>query len=109
MMTDCVVVGAGPAGLAASVALTQQGVDQLLGGQGRYAYADRTEIVQKLEELADNLPVHLGTRVARLAAAGDGYAVGLTWLNQRGSGIFFGFPTDAAAVADAVKARLNGS
>ena len=76
MMTDCVVVGAGPAGLATSAALTQRGVDhvilersqagdtwrtqrwdsfrlntpgwmnQLLGEQERYAYADRAEVVQ---------------------------------------------------------------
>jgi putative flavoprotein involved in K+ transport len=35
--------------------------------------------------------------------------VGLTWLTQRRSGIFYGFPADAATVADAVKARLDGS
>jgi putative flavoprotein involved in K+ transport len=104
MMTDCVVVGAGPAGLTTSAALTQVGVEhvilersqagdtwrtqrwdsfrlntpgwvnQLLGAQERYPYADRAEVVQRLEQLANNC-----------------------------------FPTDAAAVADAVKARLHGS
>jgi putative flavoprotein involved in K+ transport len=105
MMTDCVVVGAGPAGLATSAALNQRGVDhvilersqagatwrmqrwdsfrlntpgwmnQLLGKQGRYAYADRAEVVQKLEQLASNSPIHTGIRVARLAPSGDGYAL----------------------------------
>jgi putative flavoprotein involved in K+ transport len=105
MMTDCVVVGAGPAGLATSAALTQRGVDhvilergqvgdtwrtqrwdsfrlntpgwmnQLLGEQERYAYADRAEVVQKLEHLASNSPIHPAVRVTRLAPAGDGYAL----------------------------------
>ena len=105
MMTDCVVVGAAPAGLAASAALTQVGVEhvilersqtgdkwrtqrwdssrvntpgwmnQLLGEQERYAYADRAEVVQKLEQLAVNSPIHTGVRVARLAPAGHGYAL----------------------------------
>ena len=172
-MTDCVVVGAGPAGLATSAALTQRGVDhvilergqagdtwrtqrwdsfrlntaawmnQMLEPQQRYAYAYRAEVVQKLDELARNTPIHTGVRVARLAPAHDRYGlqtsdgevripsmldgdgqprrdgiaavapgvwyVGLRWLTQRGSVIFFGFPTDAAAVADAVKVRLDGS
>jgi putative flavoprotein involved in K+ transport len=103
MMTDCVVVGAGPAGLAISAALTQRGVDhvilergqagdtwrtqrwdsfrlntaawmnQMLELQERYAYADRAEVVQKLEELARNTPIRTGVRVARLVPAGDGY------------------------------------
>jgi putative flavoprotein involved in K+ transport len=105
MMTDCVVVGAGPAGLATSAALTRRGVDhvilergqagdtwrtqrwdsfrlntpgwmnRLLGKQERYAYADRTEVMQKLEQLAGNSPIRAGVRVARLAPAGDGYAL----------------------------------
>jgi len=105
MRTDCVVVGAGPAGLATSAALTQRGVDhvilerrqvgdtwrtqrwdsfrlntpgwmnQLLSDQGRYAYADRAMVVQKLEQLAVNSPIHTGVRVARLAPAGNGYAL----------------------------------
>jgi putative flavoprotein involved in K+ transport len=105
MRTDCVVVGAGPAGLATSAALTQRGVDhvilerrqvgdtwrtqrwdsfrlntpgwmnQLLSDQGRYAYADRAMVVQKLEQLASNSPIHTGVRVARLARAVDGYAL----------------------------------
>jgi putative flavoprotein involved in K+ transport len=43
------------------------------------------------------------------AVAPGVWYVGLRWLTQRGSGILFGFPTDAAAVADAVKARHHGS
>ena len=34
--------------------------------------------------------------------------VGLRWLTRRRSGILFGFPYDAEAIADAVKARLDG-
>ena len=105
MMTDCVVVGAGPAGLATSVALTRLGVDhlilersqagntwrtqrwdtfrlntpgwmnQLLGEQARYAYADRAEVVQRLEQLASSSPIHIGIRLTRLAPAGKGYAL----------------------------------
>jgi putative flavoprotein involved in K+ transport len=105
MMTDCLVVGAGPAGLASSAALTQLGVDhvilersragetwrtqrwdtfrlntpgwmnRLLGEQARYAYADRAEVVQKLEQLAGTSPIHTGVRVTGLTAASEGYAL----------------------------------
>jgi putative flavoprotein involved in K+ transport len=105
MMTDCVVVGAGPAGtpraphsvngVADHVILEHsQGGDnwrtqrwdsfrvntpgwmnQLLGEQERYAYADRAEVVQKLEQLANNSPIRAGVRMARLAPAGDGDAM----------------------------------
>lgn len=34
------------------------------------------------------------------------WLVGLTWLTRRKSGILFGFPDDAAAIADQVSARL---
>jgi putative flavoprotein involved in K+ transport len=34
--------------------------------------------------------------------------LGLRWLRRRSSGILFGFPGDAAVVADAVRARLAG-
>jgi putative flavoprotein involved in K+ transport len=104
-MTDCLVVGAGPAGLASSAALTQLGVDhvilegsragetwrtqrwdtfrlntpgwmnRLLGEQARYAYADRAEVVKKLEQLAGTSPIHTDVRVTRLTAAGEGYVL----------------------------------
>jgi putative flavoprotein involved in K+ transport len=44
-------------------------------------------------------------RDAAGAAPGLWY-LGLKWLTHRRSGILFGFPDDAAAVADAVRARL---
>src|SRR5215218_228505 len=104
-MTDAVVVGGGPAGLAASVALTGRGVEHLvlegdraaatwraqrwdsfrlntagwmnsmLGGQAHDAYAGGQEVVQRLERLAAGCPVRDGVRVARLAPASDHWAV----------------------------------
>ena len=104
-MTDCVVVGAGPAGLAASTALSTRGVEhvvlerdrvagswraqrwdsfrlntpgwmnQLLGDQDRDAYATGPEVVLRLERLAAGCPVREGVRVARLARAGDGWTL----------------------------------
>jgi putative flavoprotein involved in K+ transport len=102
-MIDCVVVGAGPAGLSASAALADRGVDHIvlerrrvgetwrsqrwdsfrlntpgwmnpvLGEQERDAYASRAEIVARLETLAARCPVRDGVPVTRLARAGDGY------------------------------------
>jgi putative flavoprotein involved in K+ transport len=102
---DCVVVGAGPAGLAASAALGARGVEhvvlergrvgeswraqrwdsfrlntpgwmnQLLGEQAPDAYATGPEVVQRLDKLAADCPVREGTPVARLATAGNGYAL----------------------------------
>jgi putative flavoprotein involved in K+ transport len=104
-MIDAVVVGGGPAGLAASVALDGRGVEHvvlerdrvaatwraqrwdsfrlntagwmnsMLGGQARDAYAGGPEVVQRLAQLAAGCPVREGARVARLAPAGDGWAV----------------------------------
>jgi putative flavoprotein involved in K+ transport len=102
---DCVVVGAGPAGLAASAALTDRGVEhevlergrvgeswrtqrwdsfrlntpgwmnQTLGEQARDAYATRAEVVERLETLAADCPIRDGVPVTRLAPAGEGYAL----------------------------------
>jgi putative flavoprotein involved in K+ transport len=105
MLIDCAVVGAGPAGLAASAALTARGVghvvlergrvgeswrtqrwdsfrlntpgwmNQLLGEQAPDTYATGVGVVQRLEKLAADAPVRSGVRVAQLAPAGDGYAL----------------------------------
>jgi putative flavoprotein involved in K+ transport len=102
---DCAVVGAGPAGLAASLALAGRRVDHvvlerdrvaatwrdqrwdsfrlntagwmnaMLGGQARHAYATGLEVVQRLGQLAAGCPVRERIRVARLAPAGDGWAM----------------------------------
>ena len=102
---DCAVVGAGPAGLAASVALAGRGVDHLVlerdrvagswrsqrwdsfrlntagwmntmfGDQERYAYAPGGEVVERLERIAAGCPVREGVRVIRLAPAGEGWAL----------------------------------
>jgi putative flavoprotein involved in K+ transport len=105
MLMDCAVVGAGPAGLAASAALSARGVEhvvlergrvgqswraqrwdsfrlntpgwmnQLLGQQPRDTYATGGDVVQRLEKLAADCPVREGVRVARLAPAGNRYAL----------------------------------
>ena len=102
---DCAVVGAGPAGLAASVALAGRGVDHLVlerdrvagtwrsqrwdsfrlntagwmntmfGDQERYAYAPGAEIVERMERVAAGCPVRESVRVERLGPAGDGWAL----------------------------------
>jgi putative flavoprotein involved in K+ transport len=102
---DCVVVGGGPAGLAASAALTANEVEhevlerdrageswrtqrwdsfrlntpgwmnQVLGEQPRDAFATGAEVVQRLEKVAADAPVRAGVGVARLAPAGNGYAL----------------------------------
>jgi putative flavoprotein involved in K+ transport len=89
-MIDCVVVGAGPAGLAASAALAARGVDhvvlerdragetwrsqrwdsfrrntvgwmnELLGEQPPDAYLTGLEVVERLERLADGRPIREG-------------------------------------------------
>ncbi len=43
MLLDCVVVGAGPAGLATSLALTQRGVDHVVLERGRVGHTWRTQ------------------------------------------------------------------
>ena len=105
MLIDCAVVGAGPAGLATSAALSTRGVDhvalergrvgeiwctqrwesfrlntpgwmnQLLGEQARDSYATGAEVVQRLEKLAADGPVREGVPVARLAPAGDRFVL----------------------------------
>jgi putative flavoprotein involved in K+ transport len=104
-MIDCAVVGAGPAGLAASAALAARRVDhvvlergrageswrtqrwasfrlntvgwmnELLGSQPRDGYPTGGEVVGRLERLAAACPVREGVGVARLAPAGGGYAL----------------------------------
>jgi putative flavoprotein involved in K+ transport len=104
-LIDCAVVGAGPAGLAASAALGARGVEhvvlergrvgeswrtqrwksfrlntpgrmnQSLGEQAPDSYATGVEVVQRLEKLAAGCPVREGMPVARLAPAGGGYAL----------------------------------
>ena len=96
MVIDAAVVGAGPAGLAASAALTDRGVEHvilerdrvagtwraqrwdsfrlntagwmnaMLGGQAQDA-ATGQEVVRRLERLADGRPIREGVRVTRLA------------------------------------------
>jgi putative flavoprotein involved in K+ transport len=105
VVVDCVVVGAGPAGLAASAALSARGIghavlergrvgqswraqrwdsfrlntagwmNQLLGEQARDAYAGRHEVVRRLEQLAAVCPVREGVDVARVAPAGGGFTL----------------------------------
>jgi putative flavoprotein involved in K+ transport len=104
-MIDAAVVGAGPAGLAASLALAGRGVEHvvlerdrvagtwqaqrwdsfrlntagwmnsMLGGQRRDAYASGGEVVQRLQRLAAGCPVREGVRVARLGPGRGGWTV----------------------------------
>ena len=105
---DCVVVGAGPAGLAASAALADRGVDhtvlergrvgeswraqrwdsfrlntpgwmnEMLGEQARDHYATGAEVIERLENLAARCPVREGVRVSRLAPDDDGFELQAT-------------------------------
>ena len=98
---DCAVVGAGPAGLAASAALTRRGVEHvvlergrvgqswreqrwdslrlnnpgwmnpMLGEQAPGTYLTAGEVVERLDKLAAACPVREGLRVARLAPHDD--------------------------------------
>jgi putative flavoprotein involved in K+ transport len=95
-MIDCVVVGGGPAGLAASAALTRRGVEHVILERGRVgqtwrtqrwdsfrlvspgwkntmlgelspeAYAPTVEVIERLEKLATTCPIREGIRVTRL-------------------------------------------
>ena len=105
MQTSCVVVGAGPAGLAVSRELVRRGVDHvvlerdevastwrdqrwdsfrlntsdwmngMLGPLPPGAFPGRDEVVERLHGLADGLPVRTGTAVEHLRRAGDGFSV----------------------------------
>lgn len=102
---DCAVVGAGPAGLASSVALGERDVDHvvlergrlaqswrtqrwdslrlnnpgwmnpMLGPQPRNSYLTLREVVERLDTLAAVCPVREGVRVTRLAPDGDRWAM----------------------------------
>jgi putative flavoprotein involved in K+ transport len=100
--TDCVVVGAGPAGLAASAALTAHGIEHevlersqvgsswrqrwdsfrlntpgllnpMLGPAADDEYTPRDEVVRRLELLAAACPVRTGVAVTALEARDDGH------------------------------------
>ncbi|GEM_PF-1793035 len=105
VLLDCVVVGAGPAGLAASLALTQRGVDHvvlergrvghtwrtqrwdslrlnnpgwmnpMLGPQPRDTYLCASEVARRLDRLAAGCPVRESEAVTRLHRRQDGWLV----------------------------------
>src|ERR687894_139731 len=91
---DCVVVGAGPAGLAPGTALTVRvgetwrtqrwdsfrlntpaRANTMLGEQARDEYPTGAEVVGRLGKLAAGAPVREGVHVSRLASEGDGYVL----------------------------------
>jgi putative flavoprotein involved in K+ transport len=104
-MVDCVVVGAGPAGLAASAALTARGVDHLvlergrigqswraqrwnslrlnnpgwmnpmLGDQPPASYLPAAEVVERLRLLAAPVPVREHVPVCGLTPDGTGWVL----------------------------------
>jgi putative flavoprotein involved in K+ transport len=101
--SDCVVVGAGPAGLATSAAMRARGIEhlvldrgrvgqtwrtqrwdsfqlntpgsmnQMLGGQAPGAYARHAEVIERLDVLAAAVPARENCAVTGLTPAGDGY------------------------------------
>ena len=107
-MNDCVVVGAGPAGLAASAALTVRGIQHLvlergraghtwrtqrwdglhlnnpgwmnpmLGDQPPHTYLTAAEVVERLEKLAACAPVREHTAVTALSPDGAGWVLHTT-------------------------------
>ena len=102
---DCLVVGAGPAGLATSAALLQRGIDHavcergragqtwrtqrwdslrlnnpgwmnpMLGEQPRDTYLSAGEVVDRLAHLASAAPVHEQTPVDLVVRRGDAWSV----------------------------------
>jgi putative flavoprotein involved in K+ transport len=53
-------------------------------------------------------PLRSGEEQGRALVAAPGvWCVGLRWLIRRRSSLLFGFPDDAATVADAVRAHLS--
>ena len=105
---DCVVVGAGPAGLATSAALTARGVEHLLVERGQVGHTWRTqrwdsfrlntpswmnpmlgpfaddgyaplgEVVERFGTLAAACPLREGVAVEALSRNGDGFALRTT-------------------------------
>src|SRR5215211_830192 len=90
-MIDAVVLGAGPAGLATSAALTERGVEHVVLEGGRVGESWRTQrwdsfrlntagwmnsmLGSQARDAYAGCPVRDGVRVARLAPAGDHWAV----------------------------------
>jgi putative flavoprotein involved in K+ transport len=105
-LTDCVVVGAGPAGLAASATLVARGVDHVVLERGRAGETWRTqrwnslrlnnpgwmnpmlqhrdtyltaaEVVTRLERLASLAPVREHTPVIAVLSHGDAWTIRTT-------------------------------
>ena len=105
MRTPCVVVGAGPAGLAMSQALVERGVDHvvlerdepantwrtqrwdnfrlntpdwmnaMLGTMAAGTFCGRDEVVQRLTSLAESLPVRANSPVEWLTTSGSGFVI----------------------------------
>lgn len=106
MVPDCVVVGAGPAGLAAGAELTGRGIDHvvverarvdeswrtqrwdslrvnnpgfmnlMLGEQKPNTYLTAGEVVERLEVLASTAPLRTGVTVHGLTRAGERWILG---------------------------------
>lgn len=101
---DCVVVGAGPAGLAASRALSDRGIEHVVLERGRVGETWRSHLPRGVTDDA-GVPRHVDG-AAELPGL---WFVGLRWMTRRGSSNLYGMPDDAARVADGVAARLDGS
>ena len=105
MRTSCAVVGAGPAGIATSRELARRGVDHvvlerddvastwrdqrwdsfrlntsdwmndMLAPAQSGSFPSRDEVVGRLHQLADGLPVRAGTAVERVRRGSDGFSL----------------------------------
>ena len=105
MRTSCAVVGAGPAGIAISRELARRGVDHVVLERDDIAstwrdqrwdsfrlntsdwmndmlapvqagsFPSRDEVIERLHQLADGLPVRAGTAVDRVRQEGDGFSL----------------------------------
>jgi putative flavoprotein involved in K+ transport len=84
LLSDCVVVGAGPAGLAVSAALADHGVEHVVLERDRVAETWRT---QRWDSFRLNTPPR-------------------AWIHRR-SAFLFGFPDDAETIANGVKMHLT--
>ncbi|MFI5074197.1 MAG: FAD-binding protein [Actinomycetales bacterium] len=103
MIYDCVVVGAGAAGVTASHALAEAGVEHAVLERG---VVGNTWATQRWDAFRLNTP---GSMNVLLGAVADDPAirfVGMPWQSTRASAILHGMPLDARRAVDGVTGML---